>query len=271
MDPIIQKAYLAAQEGQSYAIATIIETTEKGTPRKSGSKLIVLADGSFFGTIGGGSYEKTAIVACRNAIQTGNPAIITLKSFGKRGQGICGGQFRVFIEPFAGERKLFICGAGHIALPLSVLAKMLNFEVTIIDERKDWANKKRFPHADLILQNHPARVLKETSLDQDSYIIVVTHSHQHDYACLKALMRKKPGYVGVIASRNKRQKFLKSLPKTRKTAEFLRSLNIPVGLDIGAQTPEEIAISIAAEIVATYNKKWLKSDKFMAKKKGVFS
>src|SRR4051812_15049756 len=112
MDSIIKKAYEAAQKGQSYAFATVIETTLKGTPRKAGAKLVVLADGSFEGSIGGGRNEKAALAECQKAIKSGHPTIVTYDYFGQEGQSICGGQMKVLIEPFAGQRRFIICGAG---------------------------------------------------------------------------------------------------------------------------------------------------------------
>ena len=142
---LLIKALKASQKGQSYAFATVIESTIKGTPRKSGAKMIVLKDGSLFGSIGGGRYEKDAQKQCLEAIKTGKPALLTYSYFGQEGQSICGGQIKVFVEPFAAKKHFIICGAGHIGLPLSVLGKMLNFKVTIIDSRKEFANDEAIP------------------------------------------------------------------------------------------------------------------------------
>src|SRR5208283_1294749 len=148
---ILYKALLASQKGQNYAFATIIEATLKGTPRKTGAKMIVFDDGTSFGTIGGGRNEKAAIAECLKAIQKQKPATITYNYFGRAGESVCGGQMKVFIEPFAAKEHLIICGAGHIALPLSAIGKILGFKVTIIDNRKELANKIRFPHVDKII------------------------------------------------------------------------------------------------------------------------
>ena len=267
MDPLIKKTYEAAFKGQSYAFATIVESTGQGTPCKQGAKMVILSDGSVFGTIGGGQNEKEAIEACQKAIKTRKTSLLTYDNFGKKGQPICGGQIKVFIEPFAGQKHLIICGAGHIALPLSVIAKMLNFKVTVIDNRKMFANKTRFPHVDKILVGNHVKRLEGIALTENSYVVIVTHGHEFDFDCLKSVIKSKTKYIGVISSRTKRQIFFKRLTAHGVSKNLLKKIKIPVGIDIGAQTPEEIALSIASEIVAENNKECLNSEKFKTKAK----
>src|SRR6202789_2182469 len=161
---MLSKALKASQKGQNYAFATIIEATVKGTPRKMGAKMIVFDDGSSEGTIGSGRNEKAAIAECLKAIQKQKPTSVTYNYFGREGESVCGGQMKVFIEPFSEKEHLIICGAGHIALPLSAVAKILGFKVTIIDDRKAFANKKRFPHADRIIVGNHASELGKLSI-----------------------------------------------------------------------------------------------------------
>lgn len=262
MDPVIKKAYQAARKGQSYAFATVVTSTTKGTPRKAGAKMIVLSDGSLIGTIGGGRYERAATKECQKAIKTGSASIVTYNYFGEKGQSVCGGQIKVFIEPFAGKRHFIICGAGHIALPLSVIGKMLNFRVTIIDDRKQFANKKRFPHVDDIIVGNHAKKLAKMPMTQDTYVMIVTQGNEYDFQCLKAIIHSQPAYIGVISSKVKRMKFLKRLKAAGIPGKHLQKIKMPAGVDIGAQTPEEIALSICGEIVKKYNKKWMKTEKF---------
>jgi xanthine dehydrogenase accessory factor len=183
------------------------------------------------------------------------------------GQSVCGGQIKVFIEPFRGSKHFVICGAGHIALPLSVLGKMLNFKVTIIDNRKEFANSKRFPHVDKIIVGDHARKLSQLSINPNTYIMVVTQGNECDFECLKTALNADAGYLGVISSRAKRVKFFGRLKKMGISQGRLNRIKIPAGVDIGAQTPEEIAVSIAAEIVAVKNAMFLGTDKFKSKGK----
>jgi xanthine dehydrogenase accessory factor len=270
MDSALKKAYAAAKKGQSFAFATVIKSTPKGTPRKAGAKMVVLADGSITGTIGGGRNEKAAIRECLEAIKSGLPRTVTYDYFGQEGQSVCGGQIEVFIEPFAGKRHLIICGAGHIALPLSVVFKMLNFRVTIIDDRKSFATKKRFPHVDDIKVGPHASLLKTMEISCDTYIMIVTQGNEYDYECLKVVVGSCAGYIGVISSKAKRQKFFRRLKDEGFSEDSLENIMMPAGFDIGAQTPEEIALSIAAEIVAKYNQSWQGTAKFKIKEESEY-
>ena len=250
MEEIIQTALEAIKKGQSCAFATIIESTPKGTPRKAGAKMVVLEDGSIFGTIGGGRNEKAAQAECLKAIKTGKSAIITYNYFGHKGQSICGGQTKVLIEPFLGKKHFVICGAGHIALPLSAMAKMLGFKVTILDDRKSFANKKRFPHVDGIILGNHAQKLKSLKINNFSYIVIVTQGNEYDYQCLEVALKTGAAYIGVISSEAKRVKFFRRLREKGLSEKVLARVHAPTGLKIGAQTPEEIAVSILAEIIA---------------------
>jgi xanthine dehydrogenase accessory factor len=261
---LLIKALKASQKGQKYAFATVVETTKKGTPRKAGAKMVVLEDGTLYGTIGGGHNEKEAQKECLNAIQSGKPALITYDFFGKKGQSVCGGQMKVFIEPYS-SKHLVICGAGHIALPLSVIAKMLHYRVTIIDNRKDLANKKRFPHVDQIIVGNHAEKLAQIPVGHDTHILVMTQGHEYDFACTKTVIRSDAGYLGVISSRPKRVKLFHELRKMQVPERLLKQVHIPAGIDIGGQTPEEIAVSIAAELVSTNNYNLIGSAKFKEK------
>ncbi len=262
MEDLLNIALKAAQKGQSYAFATVVDSTVKGTPQKAGAKMVVLEDGTLVGTIGGGRNEKAAREECLKAIQSGKPYVVTYDFFGGEGQSICGGQIKVFIEPFIGKKKLVICGAGHIALPLSVFGKILNFHVTVIDNRPEFANAKRFPHADKIVVGPHAQELAKLALTQDAFVMVVTQGNEFDYECLKAAISAPVGYLGVISSKSKRVKFFKRLKSEGVSESRLTQIKIPAGLDIGAQTPEEIAISIIAEMTAVIRSEKIGTDKF---------
>lgn len=264
---LLIKALRASEKGRSYAVATLVDSTVKGTPRKAGAKMMVLEDGTFWGSIGGGRNEKAVQKECLKAIKSGKPSFVTYDYFGGVGQSVCGGQIKVFIDPFRGTKHFVICGAGHIALPLSVLGKMLNFKVTIIDNRKEFANPKRFPHVDKIIVGDHARKLSQLPIDQNTYIMVVTQGNEYDFECLNVGIKTDADYLGVISSKAKRAKFFGRLKKMGISQSQLNRVKIPAGVDIGAQTPEEIAISIAAEIVSVKNVAFLGTDKFRSKRK----
>jgi len=265
MDTVLHQAFLASQKGSSFAFATIVEATGKGTPRKSGAKMIVMADGTAFGTIGGGSHEKKAIDACLKAIKTLTPKLLQCDSSGKDERTICGGKFKVFIEPVAGQKTFVQCGAGHIGLPLSVITKMLGFKIVIIDNRREFANKKRFPHAEKIMVGRQAQKLSSVTMQANSAIMIATQDHVYDYGCLKAALKSPAGYIGLISSKVKRTKFFARLLQDGFSKNDLKRIKSPAGIDIGAQTPEEIAVSVSAEVVRHYNSHWLKTEKFESK------
>ena len=259
---IIYKALKASQKGQNYAFATITEATLKGTPRKMGAKMIVFDDGSSYGSIGGGRNEKAAIAECLKAIQKRKPTSVAYNYFGREGESVCGGQMKVFIEPFVARDHLIICGAGHIALPLSAVAKILGFKVTIIDDRKAFANKSRFPHVDKIIVGNHAAELAKMAIESNTYVTIVTQGNEYDFECLKKVINSPAAYIGVISSKPKRVKFFGRLKTAGIEEKYLKRAHIPMGIDIGSQTPEEIAVSIMAEIVAVKNKDCIGTDKF---------
>ena len=266
MERLLKKALEAAQKGQSYAFATVVESTLKGTPQKTGAKMVVLADGTLFGTIGGGRNEKAAREECLKAMQTGGPLTVTYDFFGGKDKSVCGGRIKVFIEPFIGKKHLIICGAGHIALPLSVLGKLLNYCVTVIDNRKEFANKRRFPHVDrILLADRHAEALGKLTITQNTFIMIVTQGNEFDYECLRNSIQKEAGYLGVISSKAKRVKFFNRLKDEGVSEELLAKVKIPAGIDIGAQTPEEIAVSIMAEIISMDKRLHMGTDKFKEK------
>ena len=262
---LLIKALKAVRNGQKYAFATIVESTKKGTPRKTGAKMVVWEDGTIYGTIGGGRNEKEVQEECLKAIKTGQPALLTYELFGKEDQSVCGGRIRIFVEPFVSQKHLIICGAGHIALPLSLTAKMLNYKVTVIDNRKELANKKRFPHVDAIRVGAHAKELAKMPIDRNTQIMITTQGHEHDFDCAKAVIKSDAGYLGVISSKPKRLKLLKQLRAANMPEKYIKRLSMPAGIDIGGQTPEEIAVSIAAEMVAANNKDLIGTDKFKEK------
>jgi len=261
-EDILYKALKASQKGQNYAFATITEATVKGTPRKTGAKMVVFDDGTSFGTIGGGRNEKAAIEECLKAIRKQKPVTVTYNYFGREGESVCGGQMKVFIEPFGAHDSLIICGAGHIALPLSALGKITGFKVTVIDSREEYANRKRFPHVDKIIVGNPAAQLAGMDINANTYIAIVTHGNEHDFECLKAVVRSPAAYIGVISSKPKKVKFFGRLKTSGIEEKYLKRVRIPMGIDIGSQTPEEIAVSIMAEIEAVKNKSYIGTDKF---------
>ncbi|MDU0324943.1 MULTISPECIES: XdhC/CoxI family protein [Clostridium] len=165
------------------------------------------------------------------------------------------GNEEIFVEDIVGKPKLIICGGGHIALPLSKMGKMLEFHVTVIDNRIEFASKERFAHVDKIICMDFDEAIEEAKVNSNTYIVIVTRGHKDDRKCLEKVIRTDHKYIGMIGSRGKVASVFNAMIKEGYREEELEKVYSPIGLKIGAQTPEEIAVSIFAEIIEVKNKK----------------
>ncbi|MDD3375084.1 MAG: XdhC/CoxI family protein [Candidatus Omnitrophica bacterium] len=268
MQKILQKILEFSKTAQPCALATVVESTAKGTPQKAGAKMMVFQNGTIEGTIGGGGNEKKAIQESLAAIKSGTPRLIEL-NFSKKEKYLCGGTLKVFIEPILPQNKLILCGAGHVGLALSFLGKFLQFNVTIIDTRKKFIDKKKFAHVDHIINPSSVGTLKNLNINQNTYIVIATHDHETDFQFLNHFIKTNNAYLGVIASRSKRNQFIAQLQAKKISQKIINKIHMPIGLDIGAQTPNEIALSVMAEIISITKKEFVGTKKFNLKKKGI--
>lgn len=240
------------ESGEKGVVVTITQVTGS-SPRHAGSKMIVRPDGQIYGTIGGGKLEAEAIKEARHILNNGMyNGMIEKKSYNltKKEGMLCGGQAEVIFEPFGENEILFIFGAGHIAHALAPLAKQAGFQVTVIDNRPEFAVRDRFQDADKILAGEYPDIIPSLEFSSKSYIVIVTHGHAFDEEILGECVQKPHAYIGMIGSRNKTKTVLKNLEQKGITPELLQTVQSPVGLDIGAETPFEIAISILSQIIA---------------------
>jgi xanthine dehydrogenase accessory factor len=247
------QALAAAQEaGERVAVVTVVEA-EGSTPQKPGAKMLVFGDGRIVGTIGGGCVEAELVRRGRRALETGRADLasfeLTPDQAGEDGL-VCGGRMRVFVEPVESAPVLCVLGAGHIAVPLAQMAKRAGFQVEVVDDRVQFANEERFPAADRIIVADFQEAAAQLTLGSNSYGVVVTRGHRGDVGALAALVGKGLKYVGLLGSKVKAVHVLSLLRERGVPAEDLARVHTPVGLDIGAQTPEEIAVSILAELIA---------------------
>lgn len=215
--------------------------------------MLVHADGRIVGTIGGGCLEAEMTSRARAAIEGRKPRLVsydlTPEQAGEDGL-VCGGRMQVFIEPIEGTPVLCLFGAGHVAQPLARMAKACGFRVELADDRVKFANAQRFPEADLIvLDDFPAAAEKMT-LGPNSYAVVVTRGHKGDGEALRAVLGRGLRFVGLLGSRPKVVHIFAALQEQGVATEELASVHAPLGLEIGAQTPDEIAVSILAEVIA---------------------
>jgi xanthine dehydrogenase accessory factor len=238
--------------GGRAALATIVRATGS-TPQRVGAKMLVLEDGSQVGTIGGGCYESDAFVRARRAIETGRPELAHYElndEMAEENGLICGGRMDVFIEPVAPAPELFVIGAGHVGAQLATLAATTGFRTHVVDDREKFASAERVPGAASVTVEHVPDWLARAALPAGAYVVVVTRGHRHDLDALRLLVGRDLAYLGLIGSRAKVARLYDVLRGEGVPAERLRRVHAPIGLDIGAVTPEEIAVSIMAELVA---------------------
>lgn len=254
---ILKAVSSAVEKGIETAVVTVLEV-KGSSPGKEGSMMAVFSDGSILGTVGGGALEYGFIQEALKAIKENKSCE---KSFELTEKGSlhmkCGGFVRAYIKVFAKREKLLIMGGGHLGAELYTLGKFLNKYVVIFDDREEFANRKRFPEADEIIFGKMEETVKNYSVDENSYIIIVTRGHENDKECLKAILDKKvsPKYIGMVGSRGKVLSTYKELLDEGYSKEELKKIYSPIGLDISSSEPKEIALGIMAEITAVKNQK----------------
>src|SRR5580658_4487196 len=238
--------------GQKCALATIVQVNGS-IPSYESAKLLVREDGSMLGTIGGGCVEAEVWNAARDVMQEERARHMNF-SLGQDAAYdnglICGGQLSVFVEPVIPQPRLFVFGAGHISKCISKIASMAGFATVIVDNREAFANRERFPEADEIHSEEYEEVFPKIIINESSYIIIVTRGHRDDMRVLKLAMATQARYISMIGSKRKVINVIRELEREGMPREAFERIHAPMGLDIGAISPEEIAISVAAEMIA---------------------
>jgi xanthine dehydrogenase accessory factor len=251
METLYARVAAAVAEGQSVALATLVRV-EGSTPRELGSKMLVYADGQIEGTIGGGAMEAAVIDTARQAVARGESRLLNFELRDPAGgdPGICGGEADVFIDVIAPRPTLLVVGAGHVAMPVAELGYQCGFRVVVVDDRPDMVSEARFPHAFERKAGDIVAILNQMNLTAQWYVVIVTRGHAHDQAALRVVVGSQAAYVGMIGSRRKVRLTHERLMADGVPKSLLERVHAPIGLDIGAQTPAEIAVSILAEIIS---------------------
>ncbi len=238
--------------GQKCALATIVQVNGS-IPSYESAKLLVREDGSMVGTIGGGCVEAEVWNVAREVMETEKTRHLNF-SLGQDAAYdnglICGGQLNVFVEPVIPQPRAFIFGAGHISKSLSKIASMAGFATVIVDNRESFANRERFPEADEIFAEEYEEVFPKLIINQTSYIVIVTRGHRDDMRVLRSAIDTSARYISMIGSKRKVIGVVKELEKEGVSRESFERIFAPMGFEIGAITPEEIAISVVAEMIA---------------------
>jgi xanthine dehydrogenase accessory factor len=245
---IYEEVLRLKRQGRASAIATIVEC-RGSSPQKQGAKMLVRDDGSILGTLGGGCLEADVVQAALMAMKDGSPLTLPFELTEREGGLVCGGTVLVYIEPILLEPHLIILGAGHVGKTLSKLARFTGFRVTVIDDRKEFANRENVPDANDLVVTGFERAFEQVPGEKDTFIVVATRGHNHDLDAVKAALRTDAAYIGLLGSRRKKALLQKALEAGGFSQEDISRVMIPVGIDIGSVTPEEIAVSIMAQIV----------------------
>ena len=238
--------------GQKCALATIVEVNGS-IPSYESAKILVREDGSFIGTIGGGCVEAEVWNAAREVIETEKPRHLSfnLGQDAAYDNGlICGGQLNVFVEAIVPRPHAYIFGAGHISKSLAKVSAMAGFGVSVIDNREAFANRERFPEAAEIHAEEYEDVFPKLTVHSSSYIVIVTRGHRDDMRVLRWAVTTPARYVAMIGSKRKTIAIVHELESEGFRREQFEKIFAPMGLEIGAITPEEIAVSVVAEMVA---------------------
>jgi xanthine dehydrogenase accessory factor len=251
-EDILKVAGRWLSEGRRICIATIIKR-EGSAPRDVGSKMVIASGGGSSGSIGGGAVEKMIIECMNRALEDGKPAVVDVDLSGSS-EGLdseCGGKISVFIEPMGETRRLVVIGAGHVGVALAALARRCGFAVTVVDDREEYL-------ADPGLGQDVDRVCAlpekcgSLGIDGNAFVVICTRGHELDKDWLGRIVTLRPRYVGMLGSKHKAQSVFQELEKGGAAREALARVRTPVGLDIGAATPAEIAVSIVGELISEW-------------------
>jgi xanthine dehydrogenase accessory factor len=249
---IYEEIVALQREGRRGAVATIVNV-RGSIPSFKSAKMLVRDDGSIAGTIGGGCVEAEVWQAARDVIANEKPRTLSfdLNQDPKYDTGlVCGGTLEIFIEPVLPAPLLYLFGAGHVNLELFKAAKIAGFEVIVADDREAYANPERFPGARTIVARDFDEAFRELAPGESSNIVIATRGHRDDMRILRWAVQTPACYIGMVGSRRKAITVVRELTAEGLDPALFERLRSPVGLDIGAVTPEEIAVSILAELIA---------------------
>ena len=239
---VIEEAHKLIQASEPFALVTIIGS-EGSSARHLGASMIVTRDRRVIGTVGGAVAELQLIDEAIHAIKEGKPRTV------KMPLPVCAGTMTCFINVFTSPETLILIGAGHVSQPMAELGKMLGFRVVVIDDRPEYATKERFPEADQLIVHSWDKALTQVAIDENSFIVILTYAGEYDELALRKVINSNAAYIGMIASRSKAKSILARMQRDKVPIDRLRRVTTPIGFDIGAETPAEIAVSTMAQII----------------------
>jgi len=249
------KALAEVEERNLAAALCTIVRSSGSTPRHATSKMLVYPDGSIVGTVGGGEMENRVIAEALNSIQDGQPRLLQYNmSDPQRGDpGVCGGQLEIFVEPIIPKPTLVVIGTGHVGKAVAQLAHWLGFRVVVSDDRPEFCTPQAVPDADVYCPVPMQELPNQVEITPWTYLVLTTRGVNLDVVGLPALLETPAGYIGVIGSRRRWATARQQLANSGVPEEKLARVRSPIGLELNAETPEEIALSIMAEVVMLRN------------------
>jgi len=238
---IYQETAKIKQKGGSAILATLV-SVDGAFPKGEGSKILIKTSGEKFGFLSGGlELENKILREGEASLKEEKPKVLVL-SFENR-------RMEILLEPIFSEPTVYIFGGGHVSEQLAPLAKKVHFKVVVIDDREMFANRERFPEADEVIVSEFEKCFDKLNIDDSSYIVIVTRGHLYDGFVLEQAVKSKARYIGMIGSKKKIRTLYDNLMKKGMTKEILDRVHAPIGIDINSETPEEIAVSIVAELI----------------------
>jgi xanthine dehydrogenase accessory factor len=250
MNSIYQSVVEIEKKNEFAALCTVIKS-EGSTPRHVGSKMLVYSDGHFTGTVGGGEVEQRILKEAQMAMEDGQARVLQYNMVDpSRGDpGTCGGQLEVFVEPILPDPLVVIIGAGHVGKAIVHLAKWLGFRVAVSDDRADMCTPEVTPEADAYYPVSMRELPNHIKIDRRTFLILTTRGSAIDVEGLAPLLDLPAGYIGVIGSKRRWATTVKGLKAQGISEEKLAKVHSPIGLELQAETPQEIAVSIMAEVL----------------------
>jgi xanthine dehydrogenase accessory factor len=252
---MVKLTRMAELESEEVPFALVIVVKAQGSvPRHEGSKMLIFSDGSSEGTIGGGEMERLVIEEGQASLRDGRARYLHYNfSDPDRGDpGVCGGEIDVYVEPVQPSHTLLVFGMGHVGQAVAHLGSWLGFRVIAADDRAEFAIPSTAPTAERVLHCELADLIKEVEINTQTYVVLATRGVPVDVEGLPFLLEKEAGYIGVIGSKRRWETSVKELKEKGVSEELIAKVNSPIGLEIEAESPEEIALSIMAEIVMIY-------------------
>jgi xanthine dehydrogenase accessory factor len=254
MMSIFQKIAELENNGEPAVFCTIVDS-KGSTPRHEGSKMLVFPDGHIEGTVGGGEIENRVIAEALDALEKRRTKVLNYKLVDPAtgDPGICGGQVEVYVEPIIPKLTIVVVGAGHVGRQVVFLAKWLGYRVVVSDDRADICTPEYMPGADEFLICPMAEITKNIKVTPYTYFVITTRGSDVDIEGLPSILETNPGYIGIIGSKRRLENTKKEINKKKDYSAAFSKVRAPMGLELRAETPEEIAVSIMAEIMMVAN------------------